>query len=62
MAKEKEVLFICLSRSPSLSGLHAITFVLDSWLVLSQKFEQNTQFASRPCHSFGSHLDELATA
>ena len=29
MAKEKEVLFICLSRSPSLSSLHVITFVLE---------------------------------
>ena len=29
MAKEKEVLFICLSRSPSLSNLHVITFVLE---------------------------------
>ena len=29
MAKEKELLFICLSRSLSLSGLHAITFVLE---------------------------------
>ena len=29
MAKEKELLFICLSRSLSLSGLHAIAFVLE---------------------------------
>ena len=29
MAKEKEVLLICLSRSPSLSSLHVITFVLE---------------------------------
>ena len=29
MAKEKEVLFICLSRNPSLSSLHVITFVLE---------------------------------
>ena len=29
MAKEKEVLFIYLSRSPSLSSLHVITFVLE---------------------------------
>ena len=29
MAKEKEVLFICLSRSPSLSSLRVITFVLE---------------------------------
>ena len=29
MAKEKEVFFICLSRSPSLSSLHVITFVLE---------------------------------
>ena len=29
MAKEKEALFICLSRSPLLSSLHVITFVLE---------------------------------
>ena len=29
MDKEKEVLFICLSRSPSLSALHAIMFLLE---------------------------------